>query len=183
MHRRLPAVAVAVAGAWILGCSIAAAPAASPSPSLFARATPVPIREPALLILGVADVGLPRTGGADHLSAGEAAHLEQNQPLSLTQYERWGWIDEATRDFGAAPSAIHLDLLLLSRDEGAELAYGAWQTGGAACPRGIAADDCSVDPGRQLVARVGPYVFRIATAGDAGPLAAKQAARIRSPSG
>jgi hypothetical protein len=142
----------------------------------------VPIREPASLILGAADVGSARTGGADHVSAGEAAHLEQNQPLSLTRYERWGWIDEATADFGAAPHAVHLDLLLLSRDEGAELAYAAWQTGGVACPADIAADDCSIDPGRQLVARVGPYVFRIATAGDASLLAMKQAARIRSGS-
>ena len=141
----------------------------------------MPIREPASLILDAADVGLPRTGGADHVSAGEAAHLEQNQPLSLTRYERWGWIDEATSDFGIAPRNVHLDLLLLSRGEGAELAYAAWQTGGIACPAGIAVDDCSVDPGRQLVARVGPYVFRIVTAGDAGVLATKQAAKIRAP--
>ena len=135
---------------------------------------------------------MKRTAGADHVSLAQAAEQEQNQPLALTRFRSWGLIEEATRSWGDGTGQADEVLLLLTREEGASLAYGhlsaeavAAPFQAAACPVAIRADECA--EGRSggtavIVARLGNYVFRFQVrSADAERLAALQAGRIRLP--
>jgi len=150
----------------------------------------VAVREPATLILDGPQAGLAPAGGRDHLDLAEAASLEQNQPLALTRYRAWGWVDEATRSWGGSPPRLSESLLLVTREEGAREAFSDLISAGlvtpapsAPCPPGLGLDECaqgeSTD-GHVLVGRLDRYLVRFAGPGiDLGALAALQAARLR----
>jgi hypothetical protein len=153
----------------------APAPSAAPSPAIVTR-------PPSDLILADADVGLPRVSARDNVGLNHAASEQQNQPLALTDYRRWGWVDESVRSWSAGAARLDESLLLLTRVEGATLAFQGWagelaQRG--ACPDGLGADECASGSGG-LVGRVGRYAFRFSGTGvDFAKLAGVQAARIR----
>ena len=163
-----------------------AAPPASPSPPA-PTASPSPaiaIRQPSEVILADAEVGLPRVSARDNVGLNQAASEQQNQPLALTDYRRWGWVDESVRSWAGGARKVDESLLLLTRVDGATLAFQGWAgelAQGAACPDGLGLDQCAAASGG-LVGRVGRYVFRFSGSGvDLGKLAAVQAARIRRP--
>jgi hypothetical protein len=136
------------------------------------------------VILADADVGLPRVSARDHLDLTQAASEQQNQPLALTEYRTWGWVEESVRGWGGGAVRVDESLVLLTRVEGASLAYQSWagELGQrAACPAGLGLDDCAAGAGG-LVGRVGRYTFRLSGSGvDLGKLAGAQAAKIRRP--
>ena len=141
------------------------------------------VRPPVEDILGDADVGLPRTGGRDHLTLTQAASEQVNEPLALTNYRAWGWADAVDRSWAGA-RRVDETLVLLTKPEGADLAFRGYAgelTVLSGCPDGFGLDQCAED-GAALVGRLGRYVFRI-TAGktDADRLAGVQADRIRRP--
>ncbi len=172
----------------LLGCTNSSPPppAASPSPpAACPEASPqIATRPPSDLVLADADVGLTRTSSRDNVGLTQAASEQQNQPLALTQYRAWGWVEESTRSWSGGTRRLDESLVLLTRPEGASLAYHGWTgelTQRAACPVGLGLDECS-EGGGSLVARVGRYVFRLVGAGvDLEKLAGVQAARIRKP--
>ena len=176
-----------LAGAVLTVCS---GPAAAPSPTPSARPSSSPsprvtLRAPVDEILTDADLGLARSGGRDHLGLTQAAEEQQNQPLALVRYRSWGWVDEASRSWGGGSAQVSESLLLLTKVDGARLAFFDFATGlHSDCPPGLGLDDCA--QGRtgtttSLAGRVGPYVFQIDGSGvDVEALAAKQAIKIRA---
>lgn len=151
-----------------------------------------PLRAPADNILSDQEAGLRRTAGTDHLGLAQAAEQEENQPLALTRFRSWGWVEEATRSWAGGGSRADEVLLLLTRVEGARLAYEDFRADAvtpplqaAACPALIRADECIEGRAGALsaiAARVGSHVFRFrGTNTDLERLAALQAARIRLP--
>jgi hypothetical protein len=153
-------------------------------------ASPPVVAAPATLILGGTQAGLAANGGRDHLDLAEAASLEQNQPLALTRFRAWGWVDEATRSWGGSPPRLSESLLLLTRADGARQAFGDLVSGGlvtptpsAPCPAGLGLDQCAQGESTDdqvLVARLDRYLIRLDGLGvDLGALAAVQAARLR----
>jgi len=136
------------------------------------------------VILADADVGLPRVATRDDVGLAQAASEQENQPLALTEYRAWGWVEESVRTWGAGSQRLDESLVLLTRVEGATLAFQGWagelsQRG--ACADGLGLDACAVGAG-VLVAQVDRYVFRFTGAGvDVAKLAALQSGRVRRP--
>jgi hypothetical protein len=170
----------------LLACTNSAppSPTATPSPPA-ATATPTPAiatRPPSDVILADADVGLPRVSARDNLDLAQAASEQQNQPLALTEYRTWGWVEESVRGWAGGGQRVDESLVLLTRVEGATLAFQGWAgevAQPAACPAGLGLDECAAGSGG-LVGRVGRYAFRLVGTGvDLGKLAGAQAARIR----
>jgi hypothetical protein len=172
----------------LLACTNSTPSAATATPSLPApTSAPTPAigaRPPAEVILADADVGLPRVSARDHLDLTQAASEQQNQPLALTEYRTWGWVEESVRGWAGGGQRVDGSLVLLTRVEGASLAFQSWagELGlRTACPAGLGLDECLVGSGG-LVGRVGRYTFRLTgTGADLGKLAGSQAARIRRP--
>jgi hypothetical protein len=172
----------------LLACTNSGQPAAAASPSPTATVPPaspaITIRPPADVILADADVGLPRVATRDDVSLPQAASEQQNQPLALTQYRAWGWIVESVRTWGGGSQRVDENLVLLTRVEGASLAFQGWagelaQRGG--CPDGLGLDQCAVGSG-VLVGRVDRYVFRLSGSGiDLSKLGGVQTTRILRP--
>ena len=190
MRRALLAI---LAGAALAACTgQAAAPSHSPRPTLpsASPAARIVLRAPVADILADEQVGLGRTGGSDHKSLAQAAEEQQNQPLALTRYRAWGWVDQADRSWSGGQTQVSESLLLLTKVGGARLAFSdsadevrSPPLEAVGCPPRLGLDDCA--EGRngataQLAGRVGPYVFRLdVTGGDVEALASRQAARIR----
>jgi hypothetical protein len=142
-------------------------------------------------ILDGAQAGLSPAGGRDHLDLTEAASLERNQPLALTRYRSWGWVDEATRAWGAASPHLDESLLLLTRVEGARVAFADLAAERLVapltptpCPTTLGLDECaeaqSAD-NRLLIGQAGPYLITLSgRAVDLDLEAAAQLARLRS---
>jgi hypothetical protein len=155
----------------------APAPSAAPSPAIVTR-------PPSDLILADAEVGLPRVSARDDVGLNQAASEQQNQPLALTDYRRWGWVEESTRSWSGGARKVDESLLLLTRVDGATLAFQGWSgelAQGGACPDGLGIDECAAGKGG-LVGRVGRYAFWFSGTGvDLGRLAGVQATRIRGP--
>jgi hypothetical protein len=172
----------------LLACTTSGAPttAASPGPGPAAlQASPaITVRPPVEVILADADIGLPRTSARDQVGLTQAASEQQNQPLALTQYRAWGWVEESVRGWGGGAQRFDESLVLLTRADGAILAFQAWagELGQrAACPDGLRLDECATGAAG-LVGRVGRYTFRLSGSGvDLQNLAGTQAARIRRP--
>jgi hypothetical protein len=133
------------------------------------------------VILADADVGLARVSARDHLDLTQSASEQQNQPLALTDYRTWGWVEESERSWAGGSQRLDESLVLLTRPEGASLAFQGWAGELAkrtACPSGLGLDDCASGTDG-LVGRVGRYVFRLAGTGvDLAKLAGVQATRI-----
>jgi hypothetical protein len=136
------------------------------------------------VILADAEVGLARVSARDNLDLTQAASEQQNQPLALTEYRTWGWVEESVRGWAGGGPRLDESLVLLTWVEGASLAFQGWAgelTQSTACPAGLDLDECAAGSGG-LVGRVGPYVFRLSGAGvDLGKLAALQVGKIRKP--
>jgi hypothetical protein len=136
------------------------------------------------VILADADAGLPRVSTRDDIGLAQAASEQQNQPLALTDYRRWGWIEESVRSWAGGAKKLDESLLLVTRVDGATLAFRGWAGELAqrkGCPDGLGMDECAMGSGG-LVGRVGRYVFRLSGAGvDFAKLAEVQAARVRRP--
>jgi hypothetical protein len=172
----------------LLGCTSSGPPAAAASPSPSAAAPTVApaitIRSPSEVILADGDVALPRTFGRDDIGLTQAASEQENQPLALTEYRAWGWLEESTRSWAGGTSRLDESLVLLTRVDGASQAFQGWagelsQRG--QCPDGLGPDECAVSSAA-LVGRVGRYVVRLAGSGvDLEKLAGAQAGRIRRP--
>jgi hypothetical protein len=190
VRRLLPAL---LAASLTLACNTAtgaATPSPSPSPSASPTAPPVVVGAPAALILDGPEAGLAPAGGRDHLDLAQAASLEQNQPLALTRYRSWGWVDQATRSWGGSPPRLRESLLLLTRAEGARQAFSDLISAGlvtpapsAPCPPGLGLDECAQGQSADdhvLVGRLDRYLVRFDGPGiDLGTLAALQATRLR----
>ena len=176
-----------LAGAFLLAaCSpsgSAPRPVTSPSPSASPTAPPIAVGPPADRILAGPQAGLAVTGGRDHLDLTEAASEQQNQPLALTTYRSWGWVDEASRSWGSP--AMHLEeaLLLVTEEQGARQAFADLARTKVANPRPcppLGFDDCAED-GSVLVARSGVYLVVLTGKGvDLEAEARLQAERLRS---
>lgn len=134
--------------------------------------------------------GLAANGGRDHLDLAEAASLEQNQPLALTRFRAWGWVDEATRSWGGRSPHLEEALLLLTRSDGAHQAFDDLVSeklvpplARAACPPGLGLDECAEGasgPDRLLLGRLDVYVIELSGTGvDLDAEAAAQAAKLR----
>jgi hypothetical protein len=136
------------------------------------------------VILADSDVSLPRASGRDHVGIAQAASEQENQPLTLTEYRQWGWIEQSARSWAAGAARVDESLVLLTREDGAILAFQGWAAGlgqRGVCPDSPGMDECAASSAG-LVARVGRYTFRLAgTGADLGKLASVQAARIRRP--
>jgi hypothetical protein len=136
------------------------------------------------VILADADVGLTRAATRDGVGLAQAASEQENQPLALTEYRAWGWVEESIRSWGAGSQRLDESLVLLTRVEGAALAFQGWagelsQRG--ACRDGLGLDQCALGSG-VVVGRVDRYVFRLSGSGlDLARLAGVQAVRIRRP--
>jgi hypothetical protein len=154
------------------------APATSPAAS-----PPITTRPPSEVLLADADAGLARVSGRDHVGLAQAASERQNQPLALTEYRRWGWVEESVRSWAGGARRLDESLLLLTRLEGAGLAFQGWAGDlgqRAACPDGLGLDECA-EGSSGLVGRVGRYAFRLSGSGvDLEKLAGVQAAKIRT---
>jgi hypothetical protein len=190
VRRLLPPVLAALLA---LSCSPAApTTSASPAPS-FSPSAPIPtvvVAPPAAVILDGAQAGLAPNGGSDHLDLAQAASLEQNQPLALTRFRGWGWVDEAMRSWGAGSPSFDERLLLLTRADGARQAFSdlanQWLVpplNRTACSSGFGLDECAEGSSGGhsiLVGRVGTYVVRLDGDGvDLEAEAALQARRLR----
>lgn len=161
--------------------------AANPAPPV--RATPLAHRAAATAILADGQVDLARIGGRDHVGLTQAAEEQVNQPLALTRYRTWGWVDEATRQWAAGERRLEAELLTLTSEAGARLAYSEWpaaNAGALPCPPGLVADQCRLSGDgtlADLVARLGPYVFHLRGArlglDELAAAAAAQLARLR----
>jgi hypothetical protein len=136
------------------------------------------------VILADADVGLPRVATRDDVGLGQAASEQENQPLALTEYRAWGWVEESLRTWAAGSQRVDESLVLLTRVEGASLAFQGWAGEPAqrgACPDALGLDACALGSGT-LVGRVDRYVLRISGSGaDLSKLAGLQAGRLRRP--
>ena len=172
----------------LAACTSSSPPVATPTPSPPA-ATPSPppaiaTRPTSEVILADADVGLPRVSARDNIGIAQAASEQENQPLALTQYRQWGWVEESVRSWSGGPQKVDESLVLLTRLEGATLAFHGWAgelTGRGTCPDGLGLDQCATGSGG-LVGRVGRSVFRLSGSGvDLEKLARVQAGRIRMP--
>ena len=185
------AVLVAVAG---VACGGAAAVAPTPSPSGPAPSPTFSIdpRAPFRDILTLNEVGMPPLGGADHVTLEQAASEQQNQPLALTEYRAWGWVDETTRAWGGDATRADEALLLLTQPEGAGASFRYYSNqllkpplAAGACPADLGLDECAEgSSGNQsvLVGRIDRYVMRFQGIGvDLHRLARLQVARIRVP--
>jgi len=150
----------------------------------------VVVGPPAALILDGPQAGLAGNGGRDHLDLTEAASLEQNQPLALTRFRSWGWVDEATRSWGGASPHLDESLLLLTRTEGARQAFAdlagerlVAPFAKGPCPAGLGLDDCAEGTSgsrRLLVGLLDVYVIELDGTGvDVDAEAAAQTARLR----
>jgi hypothetical protein len=172
----------------LLACSNSSppSPAATPRPAAPApTASPaIPTRPPAEVILADADASLARVSARDNVTITQAASEQQNQPLALTEYRRWGWVEESQRSWSGGSQRLDESLVLLTRVEGAGLAFEGLAgelRQRVACPEGLGLDDCAAGAGG-LVGRVGRYAFRVSGSGvDLAKLAGVQAARIRKP--
>jgi hypothetical protein len=172
----------------LLACSNSTPPASTSTASPpVATSTPSPaiaVRPPAEVILADADTGLPRVSARDKMGLTQAASEQQNQPLALTEYRQWGWVEESTRTWSGGSQHLDESLVLLTRVEGASLAFqgrAGELTQRAACPAGLGLDECALGSGG-LVGRVGRYAFRLSGSGvDLVKLAGAQAGRIRRP--
>jgi hypothetical protein len=172
----------------LLACTNSGQPTAAaspnPSPSLPAASPAITIRLPSEVILADADVALPRTAGRDAVSLAQAASEQENQPLALTQYRAWGWVEEATRSWAGGSQRMDESLVLLTRSEGGVLAFQGWAGDlgpRSLCPDSLALDECAVGS-NWLVGRVGRYTFRLVGSGaNLVKLAGLQAAKIRMP--
>jgi hypothetical protein len=172
----------------VLACNTSspAAPAATPSqPRASASASAaIATRAPAEVILADADVGLPRVSARDRIGLTQASSEQQNEPLALTEYRQWGWVEESMRSWAGGTQRVDESLVLLTRPEGASLAFQGWAgelAQRAACPADLGLDECAEGSGG-LVGVVGRYAFRLSGSGvDLGKLAGAQAARIRKP--
>ena len=177
-----------LAAVWLFACTTAGPPAAaaSPRPTAPAPAAPPPItiRPPAEVVLADADTGLPGITVRDRVSLAEAASEQQNQPLALTRYRAWGWVEEAVRGWAGGAQRLDESLVLLTRVDGATQAFQGWAgelSQRSGCPDGLGLDQCAVSSGA-LVGRVGRYTFRLSGSGvDLEKLAGVQSARIRRP--
>jgi hypothetical protein len=188
------ALAVGLALA-LAGCSGGGTRAPTPSavPSPVPAASPVALRDPASAILEDGQVGLPRTGGRDHLTAAEAASLDADQPSAFQLYAGWGWIEESTRSWAGSGRSADALVLLALRPQGAQLAYehyaqAAEQAPHEArpCPATITGLDACLEgtgsAGTLIAGRLAEELFVIEGQGgvDVGALAALQAARLRA---
>lgn len=164
-----------------------ASPSASPSPSPPA----VVVAPPFERVLDGPRAGLAANGGRDHLDLAEVASLEENQPLALTRFRSWGWVDEATRSWGGQSPHFDESLLLLTRLEGAHQAFDDLVSEKlvpplvrASCPAGLGVDECAEGasgPNRLLLARLDVYVIELSGTGvDLEAEAAAQAAKLRA---
>jgi len=151
----------------------------------------IALRAPAAEILADDEVGAARTGGFDHESLTQAAEEQQNQPLALIRYRAWGWVDQAARSWSGGSLQVSESVLLLTKLDGARLAFfdyanevRAQPFQPFACPPSLGLDDCAEarsGGSARLAGRVGPYLFRLeVSGGDVEALAAKQAAKIRA---
>ena len=178
------------------GSSTAAPPSPSinPSPnsrSATARPTPLAHRPAASAILEDGAVGLPRVAGRDHVGLAQAAEEQQNQPLALTRYRSWGWLDQATRTWSSGDRRVEEELVVLTSEQGARLAFFDSTSGGlpgSECSAELHVDDCRKTgdaAASNLVARLGPYLFRLKGTrlelADLTALGAAQSARLRRP--
>jgi hypothetical protein len=147
-------------------------------------AAPLTIRAPLDDLLSGGQAGLAPTAVGEHLSLTEAASLEENQPLALTRFRAWGWVDQASRSWGDGGRGFTDSLLLLTRAEGARLAFQGFAgdlAREAPCPASLGLDQCAQGAGG-LVARIDRYVFRLMGSGvDLAALAALQAEAVRKP--
>jgi hypothetical protein len=136
------------------------------------------------VILADADASLARVSARDNVTITQAASEQQNQPLALTEYRQWGWVEESQRSWSGGSQRLDESLVLMTRVEGAGLAFEGLAgelTQRVACPDGLGLDDCATGSGG-LVGRVGRYVFRVSGSGvDLAKLASVQGARIRRP--
>jgi hypothetical protein len=143
----------------------------------------IAVRPPAEDILADPDIGLPRSAGRDHLTLTQAASEQVNEPLALTNFRAWGWVDAADRSWTGA-QRVDETLILLTKPEGADLAFEGLAgelASRSACPDGLGLEQCAED-GQALVGRLGRYVFRLSgSAVDLAKLAGAQAVRIRRP--
>ena len=134
------------------------------------------------MILADADASLARVSARDNVTITQAASEQQNQPLALTEYRQWGWVEESQRSWAGGAQRLDESLVLLTRVEGAGLAFEGWAgelTQRAGCPDGLGLDDCAAGSGG-LVGRVGRYVFRLSGSGvDLAKLAGRGARRRR----
>jgi len=185
---------------WLLGASLAfACSTGSPAPAATATPTPnaspappaVVVGPPVARILDGAQAGLAPAGGQDHLDLAAAASREENQPLALTRFRSWGWVDEATRAWGGASPHLDESLLLLTRVEGARMAFAdliverlVAPFTSTPCPMRLGLDECAEARagGRGLlIGQAGPYVITLSAAGvDLDSEAALQLQRLRS---
>jgi len=136
------------------------------------------VRSPVDVILTAPEAGGGPGTGRDHIAMTQAAEEQLNQAYALIQYRQWGWVDEATRSYGKADLA----LLLLTKEEGARLAFASFARGlDRPCPPSLGADQCAEGPSA-LAARVGTYVLILSgTPTDLEHLATLQAAKLRTP--
>jgi hypothetical protein len=189
--RLVPALlALAIALSCTGGGQAVARPAPAPTPS--PAPSPVQLRGPAAAILADADVGLPRSGSRDHLSAGEAASLAPDQAAALQMYASWGWVDESLRSWRGGGKSLDAMVLLTLRPEGAHLAYEHFAQAaevapyeGRACPASLAwLDDCltaTSGAGTVVAGRLAQEVFVLDGSGlDVNALASAQAMRLTS---
>jgi hypothetical protein len=178
-----------------IACSGGTAPSPRPSaagtPVLSPRAA-VAIRPPSSDILAENEVGLVLAGGTDHVTVTQAAAEQPNQPLALTLYRSWGWTDEAVRAWGDSRQRADDALLLLTKSDGAQRAFGDFAAQFVKspfavidCPAGLAVDQCREGKSGSLaviVVRVDRYVFRMQGLNvDLEQLATLQAAKIAEP--
>ena len=135
------------------------------------------MRAPAEVILSAAQAGGGPGTGRDHVAITQAAEEQLNQAYALIQYREWGWVDEATRTYGG----LKLVLLLLTKEEGAGLAFADFARGlDHPCPAALRLDEC-VEGAAGLAGRLGPYVFTLSGPGDLEHLATLQAGNLRAP--
>ena len=185
MTPRFVALAVVVL---VSACQGAAGARPSPTPS--PRPVPATARPHVDAILADAQVGLPRTGGLDHIGVLEAAHTQLNQAAALDLYRSWGWVDQATRVWALGSQGSEEWLLLTVRQDGARRAFTFYSDQRAAAtaqagPCGAAAnalDECAEwqsESGTTILGRRGPFVFQLTARGaDADRLALLQAQKL-----
>lgn len=158
--------------------SAAPAPVARPSANPSPAAPGIRVRSPVDVILTATEAGSGPGTGRDHIAITQAAEEQLNQAYALIQYREWGWVDEATRSFGN----VDLALLLLTKEDGARLAFASFGRGlDHPCPPSLGADQCA-EGASALAARVGPYVLNLTgPPADLERLATLQAAKLRTP--
>ncbi|MDQ6692322.1 MAG: hypothetical protein M3Z13_06100 [Candidatus Dormibacteraeota bacterium] len=189
----LMAAACAPTGQATTGPSAPGAATASNSarPHSSPRPGPLPHRAAAIVILEDGAVPLPRVAARDHVGLTQAAEEQENQPLALTRYRRWGWLDEATRTWVSGERRLSEELIVLTGVPGARHAFLdlASSTGaGVDCAAQLLSEDCLMivnGQGADLVAQLGPFVFHFRAehleASEMTAFAAAQTARLKQP--